>query len=129
MICSSRTENIFSFYCLLHLAWFQGLEYIPPSFGPWVTNHDIKSKKLKKWYIRWLLFYTTFFLWCWQIQEKTKNIHEGHTKILVCTTYKVNIWNIPPETAKVSTLIKFFDVEKNLGMLRFSRFRDWILKP
>ena len=28
-----------------HLAWFQGLKYIPPSFWPQVTNHDNKSKK------------------------------------------------------------------------------------
>ena len=94
-----------------HLAWFQGLKYIPPSFWPRVTNHDVKSKKLKKWFLRSLLFYTTFS-WCWKIEEKTKNICEGHTKILVCTTYRVIIWKIPPEAAKVSTLVKFFSVEK-----------------
>ena len=37
---------------------------------------------------------------------------EGNTKILVCTTYKVNIWKIPQGIAKVSTMIKYFDVEK-----------------
>ena len=94
-----------------HLAWFQELKYIPPSFWPWVTNHDVKSKKLKKYFLRSLLFYTTFS-WCWKIKEKTKNIREGHTKILVCTTYRVNFRNISPEAAKVSTLTKFFYVEK-----------------
>ena len=30
-----------------HLSWFQGPKDIPPSFWPWVTNHDVKSKKKK----------------------------------------------------------------------------------
>ena len=90
---------------------FLGLKYIPPSFWPWLTNHDMKSKNFKKWFLRSLLFYT-IFSWCRKIEEKTKNICEGYTKIWVCTTYRVNIWKISPEAAKVSTLVKFFNVEK-----------------
>ena len=94
-----------------HLAWFQGLKFILPSFRLWVPNHYVKSRKLKKWILRLLVFYTTF-LCCWKIEEKTKKSCEVYTKILICTTYRVNIWKIPPEAAKVSTLIKFFNVEK-----------------
>ena len=49
---------------LIHLSWFQGPKYIPPSFRPRVTNHDVKSKISKKWIPRSMLVYTTFS-WCW----------------------------------------------------------------
>ena len=71
-----------------HLAWFQGLKYSPSSFWPRVTNHEVKSKNLKNWFLRSLLFYTTFS-WFWKIEKKTKKNCEGHSKISVCTTYKV----------------------------------------
>jgi hypothetical protein len=40
------------------------------------------------------------------------NIHEGHTKILVCITCGLNVFKNPPEAAKVATSVKFFNVEK-----------------
>ena len=102
-------------FCVLcwpiHLSWFQGPKYIPPSFWPRVTNHDIKSKISKKSFLSSLLFYTTFS-WCWKIEEKTTNICEGHTKILVCTTCGLNISKNSPEASKVATSVKFFNVEK-----------------
>ena len=64
---------------LCHLAWFQGIKYIQPSFRPQVTNHDVKSKTLNKLFLRSSLFYTTFS-WCWKIEEKSKNICEGQIK-------------------------------------------------
>ena len=33
-------------------------------------------------------------------------------KILICTTYKLDIQKNPTEEAKVATLVKFFNVEK-----------------
>ena len=72
-----------------HLAWFQGLKCIPLVGLEWQIMMW-SQKKLKKWFLRSLLFYTTLS-WCWKIENKTKNICEGHTKILVCTTYKVDI--------------------------------------
>ena len=96
---------------LSHLSWFQGRKDIPPSFWPWVTNHDVKSKISKKWFLRSLLFYTTFSL-CWKVEEQTLNICEGHTKILVCITCGLNVLKNPPEAAKVATSVKFLNVEK-----------------
>ena len=104
-----------------HLSWFQGLKYIPPSFWPQVTNHDVKSNSLKKWFLRSLVFYTTFS-WCWKIEEITKNICRGHTKILVCTTYRVIIWKILSEATNVSTLVKFFSVGKSWAHISWSNW-------
>ena len=110
-----QKRKTYSNLCVLcwlsHLSWFQGPKYIPPSFWPRVTNHDVKSKMSKKWFLRSLLFYTTFS-WCWKVEEKTKYICEGHTKILVCSTCRLNIFLNPPEAAKVATSVKFFNVEK-----------------
>ena len=53
-------------------------------------------------------------------------MREGHTQILVCTTYRLNIFLNPPEAAKVATFVKFFKVELNLGMFSSSRFWDTI---
>ena len=55
---------------LIHLSWFQGPRYIPASFWPRVTNHDVKSKISKRWFLRSLLFYTTVS-WCWKVEQKT----------------------------------------------------------
>ena len=101
-----------SVFCgLSHLSWFQWLKYIPPSFWPQITNHDVKTKNFKKVFFRSLLFHTTFS-WCGKIEEKTKNICEVHTNFLVCTTYMVISWKIPLEAAKVSTVVKFFSAGK-----------------
>ena len=45
---------------LCHLAWFQGIKYIQPSFRPQVTNHDVKSKTLNKLFLRSSLFSQLF---------------------------------------------------------------------
>ena len=59
-----------SYLCVLcwhtHLSWFQGPKDIPPSFWPWVTNHDVKPKVLKKWFLKLLIFYTNFSR-CWKV--------------------------------------------------------------
>ena len=65
----------------------------------------------KKWFLRSLLFYTTFS-WCLKVDEETWNICEVHTKILVCITCGLNVLKNPPEAAKVATLVNFFNVEK-----------------
>ena len=52
---------------LSHLLWIHGPKDISPSFWPWVTNHDVKSKM---WFLRSLLFYTNFS-WCLKVEEKT----------------------------------------------------------
>ena len=110
-----QKRKTYSNLCVLcrlsHLSWFEGPNYVPPSFWPRVTNHDVKSKMSKKCFLRLLLFYTTFS-WCWKVEEKTYNIGEGHTKILVCTTCRLNIFWNPPEAANVATSVKFFNVEK-----------------
>ena len=49
-------------------------------------------------------------------------MRQGHTKILVCTTCGLNIFLNPPKAVKVATLVKVFNVEKNLDMLPSSRF-------
>ena len=91
--------NIYSTFFVLcrlsHVSWFQGLQYNPPYFWPQVPNNDLRET-LKKWFLRSLLFYTTFSWW-WKIDDKTKNIYEGHTQTLVCPTYSIIIWNIQPE--------------------------------
>ena len=47
-----QQRKTYSNLCVLcwlnHQSWFQGPKYIPPSFRPRVTNHDIKSKIKKK---------------------------------------------------------------------------------
>ena len=43
--------------------------------------------------------------------RRKPNIREGHRKTLVCPTYRINIWNIQPEAAKVLTLVRFLNVE------------------
>ena len=86
---------------LIYPSWFQGPKYIAPSFWPRVTNHDVKSKISKKWFLRSLLFYTTFS-WCWNVEEETKNICEGHTKILVCTTCGLRILKTSQELWKAA---------------------------
>ena len=107
-----KTYSNLCVHCWLsHLSWFQGPKYIPPSFWRRVKNHDVKSKISKKWFFISLLFYTTFS-WCWNVEEKTANIFEGHTRILVCTTCELDIFLNPPQAAKVATLVKFFNVEK-----------------
>ena len=59
-----QQRKTYSNLCVLcrlsHLSWFQGPKYIPPSFWPRVTNHDVKSKISKKWFLRSSLFYTFF---------------------------------------------------------------------
>ena len=53
-----KTYSNFCVLCWLsHPSWFQGPKDIPPSFWPQVTNHDVKSKISKKWFLRLLLFY------------------------------------------------------------------------
>ena len=37
-------SNVCDLCGLSHLSWFQGLQYIPPCFWPWVIHHDVKSK-------------------------------------------------------------------------------------
>jgi hypothetical protein len=110
-----QQRKIYSNLCVLcwlsDLSWFQGLKDIPPSFWPGVTNHDVKSNISKKWFLRSLLFYTTFS-WCWKVEQKTQNFFGGHTKILICITCGLNISKNPPEAAKVVTLVNFFNVEK-----------------
>ena len=110
-----QQRKTYSNLCVLcwlsHLSWFWGPKYISPFFWPRVTNHDVKSKMSKKCFLRLLLFYTTFS-WCWKVEEKTYNIGEGHTKILVCTTCRRNIFKNPLEAAKVSTSVKVFNVGK-----------------
>ena len=55
-----RNSNLCVLFWLSHLSWFLGPRYFPPSFWPWVTNHDDKSKIKRKWFFRSLLFCTTF---------------------------------------------------------------------
>ena len=45
---------------LSHLSWFQGLKYMQPSFWPQVTNHDVNSKNLNKWFL-WYCSCTQLF--------------------------------------------------------------------
>ena len=49
----SQKLKIYSTLCVLcglgNLSWVQTLKYIPPSFQPWVTNHDVKKTTFKKW--------------------------------------------------------------------------------
>ena len=111
-------QKTYSPLCVLcwlsHISWFQWPKDIPPSFWLRVTNHDVTSKNLKKLFLRSSLFYTTFS-WCWKVEEKTKNICEGHTKILVYTTCGLNVFKNPPESPKVATSVNFFNVEKTLA--------------
>ena len=59
-------------------------------------------------------------------EEKTKNICEGHTKILVCATCKLNILKNPPEAAKVATSVKVFNVgkkkRKHVSLVKILRY-------
>ena len=99
-----QQRKTYSNLCVLcwlsHLSWFWGPKYISPFFWPRVTNNDIKSKISKKWFLRSLLFYTTFS-WCWKVEEKTKNIHKVDTKILVCTTFGLSISKIHQKHPKL----------------------------
>ena len=65
-----KNSNLCVLCWLIHLSWFQGPKYIPPSFWPLVTNHDVKSKISKKWFLRSLLIYTTFS-GCWKVEQNT----------------------------------------------------------
>ena len=47
------------------------LNLVPKKRVGQVTNPDFKSNIFKKWFLRLLLFYTTF-LWGWKIKENTK---------------------------------------------------------
>ena len=59
-----------------------------------------------------------------KVEEKTLNICEGHTKILVCTTSGLNVLKNPPEAAKVATLVKFFNVKKprHVSLIKILRY-------
>ena len=57
--------------------------------------------------------FTQLFYDVEKLRRKQKNICEGHTKILVCTTCGLNIFKNPPEAAKVATLVNFFNVGKS----------------
>ena len=63
-----------------------------------------------------------FFMMLKSWKENLKKIVKGHTKNIVCTACGVNILKNQPEAAKVATLVKFFNVEKNLGIFPSSRF-------
>ena len=62
-VCQQRKtySNLCVLCWLSHLSWFWGPKYISPFFWPRVTNHDVKSKILKKWFPRSLLFFTAFY--------------------------------------------------------------------
>ena len=111
---------------LSHLSWFQGPKYIPPFIWSRVSNHDIKSEMSKNWFLRSLLFYTTF-LCCWEVEVKTKSICEVHTKILVCTTWRINISKKSTRSSEVWNFGKNFQCWKHLGMFPSSRFWDTIV--
>ena len=89
---------------------FRDLSLFHPLFGlkSKIMTLCQKCKKKKK---RSLPCYTTFS-WCWKVEKKTKNIHEGHTKFLVCTACRLNILKYPPEAAKVATSVKFLNFGK-----------------
>ena len=72
LIYSPSTKNIFKLVCplLTQSSIIISRMFIPPSFWPWVTNHDVKSKISKKWFLRSSLFYTTF-PWCLRVEQKT----------------------------------------------------------
>ena len=69
-----QQRKTYSNLCVLwwpsHMSWFPGPKYVLPSFWLWVTNHEVKSKLSKKWFLWSLLFYTTFS-WCWKFDEET----------------------------------------------------------
>ena len=79
------------------------------------------------WFLRSLFCYT-IFSWCWKIEEKTKNICECHTKILVCTTYRLNISKKSHRSSQSCNFGKILQYWKNLGMLQSSRFWNEIFE-
>ena len=48
---------------------------------------------------------------------KNKNIQEGLTKMLICTTYKLKSKINSPEAAKIATFVNFFNVVKTWACL------------
>ena len=63
------------------------------------------------------------------MKEKTKNICEGHMKILIITTYRLDSKKNPPEAAKVPTSVKLFNVEKTFSWYGFQVCDIEFLQP
>ena len=92
-----------------HLSWFQGPKDIPPSFLPWVTNHDVKN------------FKKSYFLDNCSFTQLFHDVEKGRRKTKIFEKVIQRFWYVlhvglmfkkSTRRAKVATLIKFFNVEK-----------------
>ena len=127
MICSSRTKKksaLFVLCGLNHLAWFQGLKYIPPSFWPQVTNHCVKSKSWKSYFLGHCSF-TQLFHDAEKLRRKQKKIMKVMQRFLYVQHKRLILRN-STRSSQSFKLDKIIWCWQNLGMLRFSRFWDWI---
>ena len=106
----------------MYLFTFQRLKYISSFFWPQVTNYDVRSKLWKNDFLDHCSLTKLFHDIEKLRQEKKKHDHEGYTKILVCTTYRLNI----EKKKKKCNFGKILQFCKNLGMFWFLRFWDWI---
>ena len=102
-----QQRETYSNLCVLcwpiHLSWFQGPKFIPPSFWP--------QTFLKSYFLGHCSF-TQLFHDVENLSRKPKIFMKVIKKILVCTTWWLNISKNLPEAAQVATLVKFFNVKK-----------------
>ena len=110
-----QQRKTYSNLCVLcwlsHLSWFQGPKYFPPSFWPWVTNHDVKSKISKSDFLCHCSF-TQIVHDVEKLRRKPKTFVKVIQRFWCVQHAGLMFKKNPPEGAKFATLIKFFNVEK-----------------